>query len=347
MHVSIDEWTQPLEVWPELASLVEALGQTRWVTNSYFDWHLGRHLYVAVSGGLPVGFLLTIIQNIGDDEKHDRFLLAGSNLTEAKVLAFGVPPESRRSGIGRQLQLFAMGEALAEGCYQFRSRSDGDATENHVLKSRMGFAIHPADRSNDRKSAFFVMPLQIWRDHLDPPGKASHDHQRSKSSISVGEWSQSSPHWGQLGSIVDSLEQTRWVFDTEFSWHLERHMYVASFEDRPVGYLLTAIQYIGDDDEHDRFELDGTWLREAKVMAFGVLPEFRAAGIGRRLQLFAMEQALTSGCYQFRSRSDGPAVEHHVLKSKMGFGIHPAARPDDNKSAYFLMPLRIWSESLQ
>ncbi len=164
MQVSIQEWRESTEGWGDLASLVESLDQTRWVFNSYFDWHLGRHLYVAVANDKPVGFILVIIQYIGDDEQHDRIELDGSYLTEAKVLAFGVPPELRGNGIGRKLQIFAMREALQQGCYQFRSRSDGDAVENHILKTKMGFAIHPAARGKDTKSVFFVMPLKIWGD---------------------------------------------------------------------------------------------------------------------------------------------------------------------------------------
>ena len=342
MHVSIREWSQPLDHWPELAALTESLGQTRWVENSYFDWHLGRHFYVATSNDQPVGYLLFIVQNIGDDEKHDRFELAGSYLTEAKVLAFGVSPDSRNQGIGKRLQRFAMEKSLDFGCFQFRSRSDGEAVENHVLKTKMGFAIHPAHRPDDAKSAFFVMPLGVWRDLTG--ATARREVSPPPMNFSIDEWHESTPGWSKLTSLVDSLDQTRWVFDTKFDWHLDRHIYVASQDDEPVGFLLVAIQYIGDDDDHDRFELDGAYLKEAKVLAFGVPTALRRAGIGRRLQLFAMQRALEQGCYQFRSRSDGPAVENHVLKTTMGFAVLPAARPDDNKSAYFVMPLPIWRD---
>lgn len=163
MLISIEEWEESHQGWDDLAAIVESLGQTRWVYNSVFDWHLSRHIYVAVSDGRPVGFILMIVQYIGDDEKHDRFEVDGKPLTEAKVLAFGVRADLRRHGIGQQLQLHAMDRALNKGCYQFRSRSDGDAIENHALKTSMGFAIHPANRGNDTRSAFFVMPLEIWR----------------------------------------------------------------------------------------------------------------------------------------------------------------------------------------
>lgn len=346
MDISIEKWAQPLDNWPELGALVGSIGQTRWVENSYFDWHLGRYLYVAVADRRPVGYLLMIIQNIGDDEKHDRFELAGSFLREAKVLAFGVPPALRGNGIGRKLQNFAMARALDHGCHQFRSRSDGDAIENHALKTKMGFAIHPANRPGDRRSAFFVMPLGIWSDHVKGSGGTGPDGPLPIGpSTAIAEWGPSSQGWDELVSLVESLDQSRWVFDTDFDWHLERHLYVATSEGKPVGYILVVIQYIGDDDDHDRFELDGAYLKEAKVLAFGVPPELRRAGIGRRLQRVAMAQAVEHGCYQFRSRSDGPAVENHILKTKMGFAIHPAARGDDNKSAYFVMPLRIWRES--
>ena len=348
MDVSIEEWTGSLEHWPELASLVESIGQTRWVQNSFFDWHLARHLYVAVSDRRPVGYILIIVQNIGDDEKHDRFELAGGSLTEAKVLAFGVPTVQRGNGIGRKLQNFAMEKASDFGCHQFRSRSDGDAVENHVLKTKMGFAIHPVNRREDTKSAFFVMPLGVWRNDSHRFADATSRPRRpgEPTTIAISEWSQSTQGWDELTSLIESLDQKRWVFDTHFEWHLDRHIYVATREGRPIGYILVVIQYIGDDDDHDRFALHGSYLTEAKVMAFGVPPEARRAGIGRQLQLFAMHRAVAQGCYQFRSRSDGPAVENHILKTKMGFAIQPSARPNDKKSAYFVMPLRIWREGL-
>ncbi|MEM7362834.1 MAG: GNAT family N-acetyltransferase [Pseudomonadota bacterium] len=163
MDISIQDWQQPVDEWPALSALVKRLDQVRWVSNSYFDWHLDRHLYVATSEDEPIGYILSIIQYIGDDERHDRVELDGQALKEAKILAFGVPPERRGQGIGRQLQLFAMEAAYEEGCYQFRSRSDGEAIENHILKKKMGFAIHPANRGEDRTSVFFVMPLRIWK----------------------------------------------------------------------------------------------------------------------------------------------------------------------------------------
>ena len=163
MDIFIKEWRQDIDQWPALDAMVKQLDQVRWVTNSYFDWHLNRHLYVATANGDPVGYILSIIQYIGDDEKHDRIELDGQTLKEAKILAFGVPPELRGQGIGRQLQRYAMEAAYDEGCYQFRSRSDGEAIENHVLRKKMGFAIHPANRGADRQSVFFVMPLEIWK----------------------------------------------------------------------------------------------------------------------------------------------------------------------------------------
>ena len=77
----------------------------------------------------------------------------------------------------------------------------------------------------------------------------------------------------------------------------------------------------------------------AKVLAFGVLPAWRRRGIGRALQQAAIAAARARGCYQVRSRSSGDAVANHQLKLSLGFGVHPIVAENDDRAAYYVLPL--------
>jgi GNAT superfamily N-acetyltransferase len=89
--------------------------------------------------------------------------LNGNPLIEAKVLAFAVIVNYRRQGIGRALQTAALQDAAKRSCYQLRSHSSGKNDANHQLKLSMGFGIHPIIRGEDKRGAYFVMPLRaLW-----------------------------------------------------------------------------------------------------------------------------------------------------------------------------------------
>ena len=45
------------------------------------------------------------------------------------------------------------------------------------------------------------------------------------------------------------------------------------------------------------------------------------------------------GCYQLRSHSSGDNTANHQLKLAMGFALHRIERGDDQRGAYFIMPL--------
>lgn len=70
--------------------------------------------------------------------------LDGAGLYEAFVMSFAVDVVQRRLGYGRALQQAALEKAGALGCYQMRSWSSADRTENYALKLSMGFAAVPA-----------------------------------------------------------------------------------------------------------------------------------------------------------------------------------------------------------
>jgi GNAT superfamily N-acetyltransferase len=86
--------------------------------------------------------------------------------------------------------------------------------------------------------------------------------------------------------------------------------------------------------------LNGERLIEAKVIAFGVDETHRRKGIGRALQEMLIRRACALHCYQVRSHSGGEHLENHALKLAMGFGVHPIVRGDDDRGAYFILPLR-------
>ena len=85
------------------------------------------------------------------------FRWTGKTLREAKIIAFGVKKAYRRRGIGRGLQEYTLKRAKELDCYQVRSVSDMDHTENHQLKLSMGFAVEPMER--EEPSLAFIMPL--------------------------------------------------------------------------------------------------------------------------------------------------------------------------------------------
>ncbi len=158
----IEEWTSDHPRWAELLEVVESQQQTAWVAATY-PWHRSTHMVVAAHGAAVVGFLRFVTQIIGEDEELDPVTLAGEALLEAKVLAFGVLPAERRKGVGRALQERALAAAEQLGCYQVRSHSSGAHSANHQLKLAMGFGIYPIVRGDDRRGAYFIMPLRMTR----------------------------------------------------------------------------------------------------------------------------------------------------------------------------------------
>ena len=144
---------------PSLEHLIARLNQADYVAFQAY-WHLQSHLLAASQKGLPVGFLRFVIQQIGAEDDLKPLQLAGTTLTEAKVLAFGVSPEHRRQGIGRALQLVLMKQAEQAGCYQIRSHSAAANTANHQLKLSLGYAVHPLPSASNRDGFYFILPLR-------------------------------------------------------------------------------------------------------------------------------------------------------------------------------------------
>jgi GNAT superfamily N-acetyltransferase len=154
----IEQWSAEHPRWPELWAVVARLGQEDWM-NAVFDWHRSHHVLVALDDGQVAGFLRFVVQDIGLEDDHDPLVFNGATLSEAKVLAFGVPAERRNHGIGRALQLAAMDAARDLGCYQMRSHSGGESQANHHLKLALGFAVFPVLRGDDTAGVYFSKAL--------------------------------------------------------------------------------------------------------------------------------------------------------------------------------------------
>ena len=157
MTFRVEEWTGEHPRWQEYVSLITAEGQARPAFGEFFQPHNPRYL-VALQGDTIVGFLMFIHWVIGPhDAEIPAVKLGDSELTEVKIIAFGVPKVHRRQGIGRMLQQEAIKRARELGCYQVRSVSWHTKPENHQLKLSMGFAAIPMER--DEPALTFVMKL--------------------------------------------------------------------------------------------------------------------------------------------------------------------------------------------
>ena len=155
----------------------------------------------------------------------------------------------------------------------------------------------------------------------------------------VDHWDQTHPRWDELERIAAAVGQSEW-FAVRFPWHRSSHVLVALQNGILCGFLRFTIQVIGEEDDCEPIFLDGELLIEGKVLAFAVIEEFRRRGIGRALQVHALEYAARLHCYQMRSHSGGEHAENHQLKLWMGFGVFPIIRGSDHKGVYFVMPLR-------
>jgi GNAT superfamily N-acetyltransferase len=157
--------------------------------------------------------------------------------------------------------------------------------------------------------------------------------------ITIEQWESQHARWLELIALVTRLNQMDWFTFTAV-WHSSSHVLVAQRNVETVGFLRFVIQDIGPDMDCPPIQWKGENLREAKVIAFGVLPTQRRQGIGRKLQESLRQQAQALGCYQIRSHSSGDNLANHQLKLSLGYGAHPITRGDDRRGVYFILPLR-------
>jgi GNAT superfamily N-acetyltransferase len=152
--IRIEQWDDSNERWAQLVELLEREDQLRWILPEDGPLRADAHVFVALEADAVVGFLAFIVQEIGPPDGCPPL-----GLTEAKVLAFGVREDRRRSGIGRALQLRLLERATELGCYQARSVTGVDRVANLRLKLALGFAVSPTIRrlsDSDRPAFIFV-----------------------------------------------------------------------------------------------------------------------------------------------------------------------------------------------
>ncbi len=136
-------------------ALAEQLGQRQYLERHY-DHAREQHVFAHIDDNRVDGFLLLLVQVIGNEEGRSPILRDGQPLIEGYVNAFGVHPDQRRRGIGRALQEAAIRHCRTKGCYQIRSRSPVTAIENYALKLAMGYTIQP---SNENDSYYFIKQI--------------------------------------------------------------------------------------------------------------------------------------------------------------------------------------------
>ncbi len=109
-------------------------------------FYLGVVLDDAVIGHISIRKQALVVPSSTLNAHHEVMLRGadGTGLHEAFVMSFAVEVAQRRLGYGRALQEAAVEKARALGCYQMRSWSSADRTENYALKLSMGFAVVPA-----------------------------------------------------------------------------------------------------------------------------------------------------------------------------------------------------------
>lgn len=164
------------------------------------------------------------------------------------------------------------------------------------------------------------------------------------SSTVIERWTSEHPRWAELMALPD-VQDLRLEEKVE-SWHLGIYTLVALEDAQIAGVLRLWTQEIGVDEDKPPYIVAGQPAVEAKVVTLHVVERFRQRGIGRMLELAAVECARELGCYQLRSRSPYRSVDNHRLKAALGFGISPGRnRPDgDDDTAFFVLPLQLAPE---
>src|SRR5215211_4568620 len=157
--------------------------------------------------------------------------------------------------------------------------------------------------------------------------------------ITIEEWESQHARWLELLTLVAQLNQEDW-FTFTAAWHSSSHILVAQRSLEIVGFLRFVLQDIGPDTDCTPIPWMGENLREAKVIAFGVLASQRRQGIGRKLQEALRQKAQALGCYQIRSHSSGDNLANHHLKLSLGYGVRPIVWSEDRRGVYFILALR-------
>lgn len=159
--VAIEEWDERHPRWEEFLDCLKAVApeQVPFVLGHYYQAH-PCYALAALQENRVVGLLRFAVQPIGPEAHCPPLQLDGVPLTEAKIHAFAVRPESREQGIGTLLQKHAIRRARELGCHQVASYSSYDRAANYHLKLSLGFAVQPEVHGDNEQGSYFLMPLR-------------------------------------------------------------------------------------------------------------------------------------------------------------------------------------------
>jgi GNAT superfamily N-acetyltransferase len=159
--------------------------------------------------------------------------------------------------------------------------------------------------------------------------------------FSIEEWGSDHPRYADFLDCLKAAapEQLPFVQGSYFQ-NFPCYLVVALRDGQVAGFLQFAVLAIGLEAKCPTLVMDGETLVEAKIHAFGVHPDFRNQGIGTALQKRAIVRARELGCYQLASYSSyGRDANYHV-KLALGFAVQPEVHGENERGAYFIMPLR-------
>jgi GNAT superfamily N-acetyltransferase len=101
----------------------------------------------------------------------------------------------------------------------------------------------------------------------------------------IAEISREDEIWDALVQAAQSIsEAVARQLEVEIESARSNHILVAMVDEQPVGLLRFITWRLGEDEGRPEIIFNGKTLTEAKVISFGVLPDYRNQGIGRALQ---------------------------------------------------------------
>lgn len=236
------------------------------------------------------------------------------------LISMWVAPSARRRGIARQLIDSVAAWAKGAGA--------GTLVLDVVASNAPAIALY--------ERADFV--------RLDGEALGEHDPNEIRlvrSLVNVGDVSlldvqPLTPRFDELVATAAQLNQAKYIA-REYGHADEVLLLGAVCGTSCVGFILCLVQVIGREEGRPALrDAAGTILREGYVEAFGVLPEYRRRGIGRRLQEQVVERCVERGCYQLRSRSPTSSTENYALKLSLGYAVQPST---ENDSYFFVKVL--------
>ena len=136
--------------------------------------------------------------------------------------------------------------------------------------------------------------------------------------------------WPECANHLKRVNMARWVIARDGGLdeglvclgHVDAGKVIGHISFRVQPIVCPATEWSGG-EEMPVLGADGQPLTETYVYTFGVEDKYRRQGIGRDLQLAALDWTRRLGCYQMRSWSSTDKDANYALKIGLGFAIHP------------------------